>query len=314
VLDVRKLRLFVAVYEDGSLSRAAEREHLAQPALSVHIQQLEDDLQVKLFERSVQGMIPLPAGRRLYALSIDLLRRVQQVGADMSQFSGTLSGSVTAGIMPSICHGPLATMLGQFTETYPNVALRIVEGLSGTLAQWVLSEDVDFAVCTLPASTRGLHSRRLLHAPMVLVSGKGAGFAPFEPLDLARIGTLRLVLPSANHSLRQTLDAQISQFVFKPLQTLEIDGQSATLQFVAHSNWSTILPSIAVIHEAGPDRVTINPILRPAFTMDIYELRLLRNVPSAAGERFIAMLESSLLAVTAPASDGPEGATLGYHE
>ena len=134
MVDIRKIRFFVAVYEAGSITRAAEREHIAQPALTVHIQQIEDELKVKLFERSAQGVNPTPAGRHFYGICQDLLRRLESVGDEMQAFSGEVAGSIAAGIMPSICHGPLAPVLACYTATYPNVAVRIVEGLSGTLA------------------------------------------------------------------------------------------------------------------------------------------------------------------------------------
>lgn len=294
MLDIRKLRLFVAVYEGGSLSRAAEREHIAQPALSVHIQQLEDDLGVKLFERSTQGMAPVPAGRHFYGLCIDLLRRIDAVGVQMSQFKGSLSGVLRAGIMPSIGHGPLAPVLAGYTSAYPNVDVRIVEALSGTLAQWVLSDEVDFAICTRPEGLRGIESRPLVRDPLVLVSGKAAGFAPFEPCELTRLPGLKLVLPSAQHSLRHTLDGHIAALDLTPAKTLEIDGQSATLQFVAHSDWSTILPTVAVVNEFEARRVTLNPIVRPELAIEICELHSSRHTLSAAAERFVAMLETSL--------------------
>jgi len=276
------------------LSRAAEREHIAQPALSVHVQQLEEELRVRLFERSAHGMIPMPAGRHLYSLSLELLRRIDDVGAQMMQFDGALAGSVTAGIMPSICHGPLAPVLAHFTASHPNVTVRIVEGLSGTLAQWVLSDEVDFAICTRPASIRGIESRLLVRDHLVLVSGRNAGHPPFAPCDLGRVDNLKLVLPSASHSLRHMLDRHIGQLDFKPTQTLEIDGQSATLQFVAHSDWSTILPSIAVINEFESQRITINPIRTPELVTEICELRSARHALSVASEQFIALLEASL--------------------
>jgi LysR family transcriptional regulator, nitrogen assimilation regulatory protein len=297
VLDIRKLRLFVAVYEGGSLSRAAEREHIAQPALSVHIQQLEDDLGVKLFERSAHGMTPVPAGRHFYGLCLDLLRRIDAVGLHMSRFKGTLSGVVRAGIMPSICHGPLAPVLASYTAAHPNVDVRIVEALSGTLAQWVLSDEVDFAICTRPDALRGIESRPLIRDRLVLVSGKAAGFLPFEPCELASLPGLKLVLPSAQHSLRHTLDRHIAALDLTPSQTLEIDGQSATLQFVAHSDWSTILPTIAVVNEFEGRRVTLNPIVKPELSTEICELRSSRHTLSAAAERFVAMLEAALCEV-----------------
>ena len=61
MLDIRTIELFVAVFEVGSITKAAEREHIAQPALTVRLQQLEDELKVKLFERSTRHALSLAA-------------------------------------------------------------------------------------------------------------------------------------------------------------------------------------------------------------------------------------------------------------
>lgn len=307
MLDVRTIRLFVAVYEAGSITKAAEREHIAQPALTVRLQQLEDQLNVKLFERSPQGVTPMPAGRHFYGLCLDLLKRFDAVGAQMVQFNGAVAGTITAGIMPSICHGPLAPMLARYCNDYPNVEVRIVEGLSGTLAGWVLNGEVDFAICNRPASPSGLESRLLLSDRLVLVSARGAAFKPFAPCKLEQIGALKLVLPSRHHTLRHALDQHIDRGELLPVKTLEIDGQSATLQFVAHSDWSTILPAIALINEFDSHRFTINPIDAPNFTTEIYELRSSRQTLSLAAEHFIHMLETSMRA--APAIPSPTSST-----
>ncbi len=307
MLDVRTIRLFVAVYEAGSITKAAEREHIAQPALTVRLQQLEDALNVKLFERTPQGVTPMPAGRHFYGLCLDLLKRFDAVGAQMIQFNGAVAGAITAGIMPSICHGPLAPMLARYCNDYPNVEVRIVEGLSGTLAGWVLNGEVDFAICNRPASPSGLESRLLLSYRLVLVSARGAAFKPFAPCKLGQIGALKLVLPSRHHTLRHALDQHIDRGELLPVKTLEIDGQSATLQFVAHSDWSTILPAIALINEFDSHRFTINPIDAPNFTTEIYELRSSRQTLSLAAEHFIHMLETSMR--DAPAIPSPTDPT-----
>jgi LysR family transcriptional regulator, nitrogen assimilation regulatory protein len=303
MLDIRTIRLFVAVFEAGSITKAAEREHIAQPALTVRLQQLEDDLKVKLFERSPQGVTPMPAGRHFYGLCLDLLKRFDAVGAQMGQFNGAVAGAITAGIMPSICHGPLASMLARYTNDFPNVEVRIVEGLSGTLAGWVLNGEVDFAICNRPASISGLESRLLLRDRLVLVSSIGAAFKPFAPCKLSQISSLKLVLPSRHHTLRHALDQHIDRGELRPVTTLEIDGQSATLQFIAHSDWSTILPSIAMINEFDSRRFTINPIDAPNFTTEIHELRSSRQTRSLAAEHFVTMLEASMR--DAPAIPGP---------
>ena len=304
MVDIRKIRFFVSVYEAGSITRAAEREHIAQPALTVHIQQIEDEFQVKLFERSAQGMNPTPAGRHFYRICQDLLQRLASVNEEMQAFGGDVAGSVAAGIMPSICHGPLAPVLARYTEAYPNVAVRIVEGLSGTLADWVMSDAVDFAICSRPATTSDLSLRLLVTDRLVLVSARSSARTPFAPSRLRDIADLKLVLPSPNHFLRHTLDHHIDRGDFHPVSTLEIDGQSATLQFVAQSDWSTILPTIALINEFESTRFTINPIDDPALSTEIYELRSPRRTLSVASQRFVAMLEAQLRTIPAlPSTD-----------
>jgi LysR family transcriptional regulator, nitrogen assimilation regulatory protein len=299
LLDIRTIELFVAVFEVGSITKAAEREHIAQPALTVRLQQLEDELKVKLFERSTQGVTPMPAGRHFYSLCMDLLKQLDAVAPQMAQFNGAVAGAINAGIMPSICHGPFAPMLARYTHDYPNVDVRIVEGLSGTLAGWVLSGEVDFAICNRPASTQGLESRLLLSDGLALVSAHGAAMVPFAPCDLRQVPALKLVLPSRHHALRHTLDHHINRGDFQPIKTLEIDGQSATLQFVAHSDWSTILPTIALIHEFDSERFSINPIDKPPLKTEIYELRSTRHALSLAAEHFINRLEAGLRSIPA---------------
>jgi LysR family transcriptional regulator, nitrogen assimilation regulatory protein len=118
-LDIRKIRYFVSVFEEGSLSRAAERENIVQPALSTQIKQLETQLCVKLFERSTQGIQPTPAGQHFYRLCKELLRTLEAAGQQMRDFGGTISGFIRVGIMPSICRGPLATILTRYSDAYP---------------------------------------------------------------------------------------------------------------------------------------------------------------------------------------------------
>ena len=201
-----------------------------------------------------------------------------------------------AGIMPTICHGSLAPALKRYSETYPNVEIRVVEGLSGTLAEWVLSDKLDFAVCHRPASARGFELRLLVSDGLVLVSGAGKPLARFAPCSLRDVPDLKLVLPSRNHTLRHVLDEQIERGDLRPSKMLEIDGQSAMLQFVAQSDWSTVLPRLALINEFESVRFVINPIVAPHIASDIYEVRSSRSALTLAAARFIALLEAEIQA------------------
>ena len=294
-LDVRKLRYFVSVFEEGSFSRAAERENIVQPALSTQIKQLETELCVKLFERSTQGIQPTPAGQHFYKLSKDLLRTLEAAGQQMRDFGGSISGFIRVGIMPSICRGPLATILTRYSDAYPDVEIKILEAYSGTLADQVIAGALDFAICNRPASQTELKLRLLHRDRVILVSGPTKKLTPWKPCRLAHMPDLKLVLPSSQHSLRRVLDKHIKAGRIKPARIMEMDGLGATMRFVQSSDWSTTLPSVAVIDDAKSDTFIMSPIASPELSSDIYELHLPARPLSLPAQKLVQMVHEELL-------------------
>jgi len=294
-LDVRKIRYFVSVFEEGSFSRAAERENIVQPALSTQIKQLETDLCVKLFERSTQGIQPTPAGQHFYRLCKDLLRALEAAGQQMRDFGGAISGFIRVGIMPSICRGPLATILTKYSDAYPDVEIKIVEAYSGTLADAVIAGALDFAICNRPASQTGLKLRLLHRDRVILVSGPTKKLTPWKPCRLAEVQDLKLVLPSSQHSLRRLLDKHIKAGKIKPARVIEMDGLGATMRFVQSSDWSTTLPSVAIIDDAKSDSFILNPIASPDLSSDMYELHLPERPLSLPAQKLVQMVHDELL-------------------
>ncbi|MBC7988837.1 MAG: LysR family transcriptional regulator, partial [Luteimonas sp.] len=160
-LDVRKIRYFIALFEEGSVNRAAERENIVQPALSTQLKQLEQELSIQLFERSAQGLQPTRAGQHFYRLCLGLMRDLRAARQEMLDFGTTVRGAIHVGMMTSICHGCFGETLMRYCEAHPDVHVTIVEGTSGILADRVVLGTLDFAVCNRPASHTGLKLRRV---------------------------------------------------------------------------------------------------------------------------------------------------------
>lgn len=295
-LDLRKIRYFVAVYEEGSLSRAAARENVVQPALSVQIRQLEADLAVRLFDRSPQGVQPTPAGHHLYTLSSGVLRGAENLLREMLEFGGTIAGTIRVGLMPSICRGPLPALLNAYLQAYPRVEVKIVEAYSGTLVRQVIAGELDLAVCNQPVQQTTLRLRLLLRDRIVLVSGPHSLLLlPWSDCRLSELAQLRLILPSDQHYIRRVVDAHVKSGVIAPSRIMEMDGLGATLSFVEATDWVTLLPSIAVAEEARTGRFLVNPVVQPAnLTSDIYAIYGHDQPPSLATQRFIDMVEAEL--------------------
>lgn len=293
-LDFRKLRYFVAVYEEGSVTRAAERENIVQPALSVHIRQLEEDLGRKLFDRTAQGVHPTLAGHEFYGLAMDLLQQLQSVRQRMADGGGVLRGAVRIGLMPSICRGLLDGIRVSFAEAHPDVALKVLEATSGSLAEAVTAGQLDLAIGNAPASQTALKLRLLIRDPVVLVSGAAKALVPWQPVCLADLTDLKLVLPSRQNAIRRLLDMRLKAADVKPSQFIEIDGLGATMRFVSGSTWSTAVPSIAMVHDWDSPDFVLNTLSDTDLFSDIYVMHAADRPLSLPAHRFVDAVHAAL--------------------
>ncbi|MBL6459435.1 LysR family transcriptional regulator [Belnapia sp. T6] len=296
-IDLRKIRYFVAVYEEGSFTRAAKREKVVQPALSVQLGQLERELTVTLLERSQQGVRPTLAGERYYRFCIDFLRNLENATQEMRDLSGRITGLVRIGIMPSICHGPLVSVLNRYLDSYPDVELRLMEGFSGTLADAVLAGELDLAICNRPIPHSQLAYRHLISDRLILISGASKRLKRWQTVNLDAVPNLRLVLPFPLHSQRRLLDEYIASGAIRPERVLQIDGISASLNFVRNSDWSILLPTLAVMNEARSASLTLNPVGFPALASEIYEMHPTSKPLSLPAQLFVELMLEALSGV-----------------
>ncbi len=293
-MDFRQLEQFVAVYEEGSFSRAARRENCTQPGLSVQIRNLEGQLGVELFTRSARGVSPTVAGKRFYSKSLAILNAVEDTKLEMQNLQGAITGAIVAGMVPSVSRGALPATLSRFTEQHPNVEIRLDEAYSGTLTGRVAAGELDFAVITGPATAEGLTSELISEHLVTLVSGPESPLRHLTPYRLRDLPPLRLVLPSDRHTIRQVIDSNLKRGNASVETVIESDGLNATLEYVRRSGWSTITPMASVIDELESGRLVINPIVRPQISVDYFLVRQSRRPLSPAGVRFIALMGEEL--------------------
>lgn len=296
VLNLRQIRYFVAVYEEGSFSAAAKRENCTQPGLSTHIRQLEESLAATLFERSVRGVRPTVAGRQFYGDAVLILKSVQAARQHLAELSGDVAGTVTAGLIPSVMRGLLPALLPAFVDAYPHIRLSLSEAYSGTLTAWVLSGDVDFAVVIDPPNHAGLEIETISREKMVLISGGALKLAPWEPVKIAAMPPLNLVLPSPRHGLRANLDRVIAAGEIKVARMVEMDSMQGSIEFIRNSNWATVLPFTAVTGDAGARSLCFNPIVEPEILCNFYLIHLIQKPLSAAAHVLVDALELELRA------------------
>ena len=137
-LDLRALRSFVAVASAGSISSAAQSLHIAQPALSVQIKQLEEQLGAALFDRHPRGVVPTAVGERLLGHAVEILRRVDVAYDDLRQAVDQPSGRVALALPQSVANFVTVPLVQAVVRQWPLIQLQMVELSSGYIPQQLL--------------------------------------------------------------------------------------------------------------------------------------------------------------------------------
>jgi DNA-binding transcriptional LysR family regulator len=199
-MELRHLRYFVAVAEETSFTRAAQRLHVAQPALSVQIRRLEQDLGVELFDRSRRtirlteaGALLLTEARRILALvdeTVDVVRRTD---------AGAV-GSLSIGFVPSAANAALPPILRRFAAGHPGVVLHLREMAPDDLVRSLHEGRLDVCFLYLPFDDPSLEHTVVSREPFVAALPEGHPLAARKTIHVRALRDESFILP-ARHGM-----------------------------------------------------------------------------------------------------------------
>ncbi len=297
-MDLKQIQYFIALFEDGSVTRAAKRLNIVQPALSMQIAKLEDELHQSLFERGAHGMTPTAAGRLMYRLFLPIMRDLQHARMQLMQRDEIVTGHVSLGIIASVTETVLADALSRFHAQYPHVEVTVADGYSATFIDLVTGGQLDAALINRPRARLSLDSEPLLDEEMVLATGVAAGPALPSVIEFGQLQDLDLVLPTKRHGLRGVLDAAAQSADVLLAPRFEIDVLSAIVKLVENTRFATILPRIVVERSVQRGTMRAYPILAPRIVRHIVRISHPRRPPGAATEALIAIIADELRQVS----------------
>ena len=262
-IALRQVKAVIAVCEEGSFTRAAARENATQPGISQHVAAVERTLGVRLFERTGGKVRPTAAGLRYYKRCVEAVATLETASAEARALAGSVTGELRIGLMPTFTRAVLAPTLETFVPRYSDVRLHVFEGYSGVLTDMVLAEELDFAVVPAFEGTTGLKSRLLVRDREVLISGEKRGLKPLEPVQLKNIRPFKLVIPGLHNIRRRNLDTYFQTHGVDIDATLEMDAMIGTFEFVARTDWMTILPTLISVNDIARGELVVSPIDPP---------------------------------------------------
>jgi len=239
-MDTRRLYSFVKVVDAGSITRAADILHLAQPALSQQISALESQFKQQLLIRSKRGVAPTEAGRALYRHAQLILRQLELAQAAVDVSGRAPAGSVSVGLAPYSTGAALALpLLRAVRERYPDILLHINENFGGVISEAIMTGRMDMAFIYDAGPIRGVQFEPMRTEELYLVSAPGVGSADISIAELADVG---LLLPSRIHTIRQVVDAAFRQASLEPKVVGEIESVLTLVSAVSAGVGATVLP------------------------------------------------------------------------
>lgn len=293
-IPLRQVRAVIAVCEEGSFTRAAERENATQSGISQHVAAVERKLGVRLFERASGRVVPTPAGLRYYKSCVGAVGALEKAVEQARAVVGQVSGELRIGLMPTFTRAVLAPVIEDFVPRCPEVRLHIVEGYSGLLTKMVLDNELDFAVVPAFEGTIGLKSRLLVRDREMLLSGPRAGFKPLSPVRLADCRPLKFVVPGPDNIRRRNLEVYFQTHGVEIETKLEMDAMIATLEFVARSDWVTILPSVISVSDILRGELIVNPLVAPELHAEFVVIEPTRRTLSTQAHIFLQRFEQEV--------------------
>jgi DNA-binding transcriptional LysR family regulator len=286
-MEMRQMQYFVALFEEGSVTRAARRLHVVQPAISMQIAKLEDELGQRLFDRTPKGMVATAAGEQAYRRLLPLLREFKEVHDELVGFGGRVAGHISIGVIASVSNNALAECLEGFCEKYPDVSLSVTGGYTVDFLQMLEIGKLDIAVINQTNERIDTGATQILQEEMALVCAANHPASFDGPVSLEAIAAMKIVIPSIRHGLRNVIDEVARRAGVRLAPKLEFDELKMIEDFVQHTDYLTILPPIAIGRSLRRGLLRQHPIT-PSITRDIVCVHNPKRGLSEPGRLFIA--------------------------
>jgi DNA-binding transcriptional LysR family regulator len=289
-VDMRQLRAFATIGRLGSFTRAADTLFTTQPALSAQIRQLEDALDLKLFDRSTRAVTLTQAGRDLLPVVDRVLADVAAVIGQARDVAHVKTGRVTLAALPSVSSTLLPQAMAELKSKHPGITIVLKDALADRIVQMVKSGGVDFALTGEPPADAQLEFTQLAADQMVVVMPARHPLSRARRLRLDDLPGAPLILMDRESSVRRIVDGAYVASGKNPVApAYEAAFMATAIAMVRGGLGITLLPSSAVELTSARD-LTTKVISDPRLTRKLGILRERRRSLSPAAQSFVDLL------------------------
>lgn len=277
-MELRQLRYLVALADERHFTRAAAREHIAQPALSQQISRLEAEVGLALVERTTRKVALTGAGELLVARARHILSELDAAQAELQTLAGVQGGRLSVGALHTMGPVDLSLLLSSFHRNHPAVELTVREQSSEELAEMLRDDVIDLAFLSVTEriQRRGLELHPLVSEELVVVVPTQHPYAGRDIVRLAELAGEPFIAFRPGSRLRELLDVGAAGAGFEPHIALESNESRRIRSLVSGGLGVAILPRSDAGATGAP--VAIARLVEPEMRRDV-------SLASRAGRR-----------------------------
>jgi LysR family transcriptional regulator, regulator of the ytmI operon len=245
-MEFRHLQTFQAIAQEGSFLKASEKLQYAQSTITLHMQQLEAELGVKLFSRRGKRTELTIAGRTLRDRADLLLHQAASLQQAMIDLVAGEAGHLRIGSIEPVASVHLPAILVQFCRKYPKVRLTLEVGVTQSISQRVATGSLDLAICSPPNANLGLIFELLFQDPISLLIPENHQLATLDEIPVSLLAQERLILTEEHCPYRNILEKALLLQGINPFSGIEVMSLEALKQMVRYGLGIGVIPTAAI--------------------------------------------------------------------
>ncbi|QOV88767.1 LysR family transcriptional regulator [Humisphaera borealis] len=267
-MEINQLVYLVAIAEEASFSRAAERLGVAQPSISQQVKKLEDELGTPLLDRLPRRVVPTAAGEKLLEHARRILAELSDARRRLSDSATTVSGSLKIGAIPTIAPYLLPDVLKHFASKHPHVHVDVVEDVTARLASLAEQGELDLAILSTLEGGPTLHVETIGHEALHLLLPKAHRLAKRKSVPWSDLTEERFLVLHEMHCLSGQVAHVCQRRKVRPNVVMRGAQLSTIAEMVSAGIGVSVVPAMMADHDKNPGRLTL-PFAGEAPTREI---------------------------------------------
>jgi DNA-binding transcriptional LysR family regulator len=250
-MDLRHLRTFVTVAEQGTVSKASQRLRIAQPALSRQIKDLEEELGLRLFDRVHGRLVLTGEGGQLLGDCRAVLGAAGSFSERAQRLRRADTGILKIAVTPQTLEGVFSTFLHQYAKLQPNVQIKLTEAVGPNLLALVERGEVHITICmmrTIEGDNHPFQSFPLPPIDFLAACHTSLPLGSAGKVDIVKLAPYPLLLLDSSFAIRNTFDAACRLAGLKPNILVESRSPQALLALAEAGHGVAIVPSVLSTH------------------------------------------------------------------